>query len=521
MNDEEMSTPAPNVRSLDDYRNRGGSSGESPLVRGFDFTEKGNAERFASKYGHDVRWCADWGKWFVFDGSRWVVDNVGQVMRLAKLTCESLLDEEQPASWSLSRDFQKEKWAHYMKTSERKGLSAMLSLAQSELPIPVRPEDFDRNPWLLNLENGTYDFEADEFRPAAREDLITKQAAVTYDESAQLFYDATLTGEAASKNSVWLRILHQYFTSDQELIQFIARSFGYSMTGDTSERVVFLFQGKPDAGKSTLLKFMHRLLAEYAVRIPTESLMQRKGGGGGVPNDIARLRGARLVSASETDEDKRLSEAKLKELSGNDIVTARFMRAEFFDFEPSHKLFIGTNHMPRIYDSSGATWNRIRLVAFNNSIKKDEQDPHLIDKLDAEKPAIFNWLLEGFRSWREHGLGTATAVTAATDLARAEQDQLGVFLDDCTQAMGEIGKDELYNRYKRWCEDGGSRVLTKTKFGKLMVAHGFDPDKRHGNGGSRYWEGVSLREGQSGQPAIVEKNLRESAEKAASGELDF
>jgi putative DNA primase/helicase len=496
------------VNFAEEQQRRRGGGGDT-LVRGCEFTDKGNGERFASQHGDDVRYVADWGKHLVFDGSRWIVDNIGAAMRMAKLTCESIVDEEQPGAWSQSRDFQKERWSHYLRTSERKGLAAMLSLAQSEKPIPAKPEDFDTNIWLLNLENGTYDLEKDEFREAIREDLITKQANIRYDRDAIL-----KPGE-----SVWLKIFDQYFAGDQELIQFTQRMFGYAMTGDTSERAVFLLQGKPDAGKSTLLKLMHVLLGDYAVRIPTESLMQKRGGSGGVPNDIARLRGARLVSASETDEDKRLSEAKLKELSGNDVVTARFMRAEFFDFEPTHKLFIGTNHMPRIRDSSGATWNRIRLIQFNASIKKDEQDPHLIDKLKAESSGIFNWLLEGCRQWREHGLGTAAAIAAATEKARADQDNVGLFLEDCTEPMGQVSKDDLYARYVRWSEDNRAYVLGKKKFGTLMIDRGFDPEIRTNQG--RLWQGISLKESATSGHAPSNTAAREGSEKTRQEDPGF
>ena len=471
-------------------RSRGGGDGEKSVdVRGLALTDLGNGLRFVRDHGDSVRYCEEVGKkWYVWEttgeqgtGGYFRLDNTKLVNRLGKITVESIVDEktiddERPLSGN--KTYNELRYAHYLYTQDSKGLRNMLDMASSELPIAVRSDDFDKNQMLLNLVNGTYDLAADEFRAARRADLMTKQAQVVYDAEAPA-------------PETWIRIHKEYFNGDEGMFQFLHRAYGYALTGDVSERVVFIFQGATDAGKSTILRFLHWLMAGYAVRIPTERLMQKRGGGGGgIPNDIMRMRGARIVSASEMEEDKRLAEGQLKELVANDIVTARHMKAEWVDFEPTHKLFIGTNPMPRIHDSSGATWNKIRLVKFNRSIPKEEQDPYILDTLKAEASGILNLMLQGCRDWREHGLGTTSAVTLATNAAKAEQDTVGLFLEECTQPTLKVEKGALYQTYKRWAEENQGFVLSKNKFGRLLIARGTE---EHNTNTVRYWVGLSLK----------------------------
>lgn len=440
-------------------------------------TDLGNARRLVRQHGHELRYCPTWRRWLVWDDKRWVVDTTGEVMRRAKATVQAIYAEAAQLAEENERSAVA-KWA--MKSEACTRLRAMIELAQSEPEIPVMPEQLDVNPWLLNVQNGTLDLKTGTLRTQRREDLITKLAPVAYDPNAVC--------------PIWLHFLDRIMNHNRALIGFLQRAFGYALTGDTTEQVLFFCYGAGANGKSTLLETFRGVLGrDYAQQTPTETLLV-KARSGGIPNDLARLQGARLVSAVEADAGRTLAEALVKQITGGDTITARFLHQEFFEFRPAFKLFVAANDKPHIRGTDHAIWRRIHLIPFTVTIPPEEQDKTLLTKLKGEWAGILTWGIQGCLAWLAEGLGVPAEVTAATQSYRAEMDVLGDFLDDCChiQSTAQVTVKELYGAYTSWCACNGERPLAKRGFGLRLQERGFTP-VRLGAAGTRAWCGLGLQ----------------------------
>jgi len=460
-------------------------------------TDLGNAARLVARYGAKLRFCHPWSRWLIWDGQCWKIDDTAEVVRCAKDTvrmiyAEALETEEESKRKELAR--------HAIRSEARGSIKAMLGLATSEPGIPVLPDQLDTDSWLLNVQNGTLDLRDGLLREQRQEDFITKLCPVSYDPKADC--------------PLWLKFLKEIMP-DEATVMFLQRAIGYSLTGDTSERVLFILYGCGDNGKTTFLEVIRSLLGDYALRTPTETLMLKRSSN--IPNDVARLRGARFVSASESEQGRKLAEALVKDLTGGDTITARFMRAEWFDFIPRCKIWLATNHKPEIRGTDRAIWNRIRLIPFEVSIAEDRQDKHLDDKLKGELPGILAWAVRGCLAWQRDGLGTPDKVKAATSAYRLEMDTLGAFIEDCCieEPDRKALAGDLLAAYQDW---SGDRKMSPNRLGRALGERGYvrsrktnDPDKGkvlwHGLG--LVSEGFTLGEGGEGS-AEKNKSNRES-----------
>jgi putative DNA primase/helicase len=453
--------PSPNGRS---------NAGGGPA---FNLTDLGNSERFVAAHGDDVRYSYPWGKWLVWTGARWERDDAGRAHRLAKETVRGIYLEAADAEDDGRR---KELAKHATRSEAEAKIRAMLELAKSELP--VSPDELDADPWLLNAENGTVDLRTGELREHRREDLITRLAPVCYDPDAEA--------------PAWGRFLERVLPGE-DLRGFVQRAAGYSATGDTSEQVMFINHGAGNNGKSTFQEALAGALGDYSMRAPTEMLMAKRSSG--VPNDVARLKGARFVTASETEEGRRLAESLVKDLTGQDTISARFMRAEWFDFKPSHKLWLSTNHKPEIRGTDNAIWRRIRLIPWTVTVPAVERDRKLPERLRAELTGILAWIVRGCLEWHRIGLRAPEEVREATREYRAEMDVLADFLADCcTQGERERSyAGELYSTYRRWSEAAGERPESQKRFGGRLKERGFLND-RDSKTGRSMWSGLRVRD---------------------------
>jgi putative DNA primase/helicase len=435
-------------------------------------TDLGNAQRLVARHGQDLRYVHDWSRWLVWDGKRWRPDNTGEVVRRAEETVRAMYHQADPGDGG---PVDKELAKHAMRSESRGRIEAMIALAESRIPVPVPPDELDGDPWLLNVTNGTLDLKTWELRDHRREDLITKLAPVEFDRDAQ----------APTFQRFLKRVL-----PPEELRRFVQRAIGYSLTGDTRERILLILHGVGRNGKSTLLEVMREVLGDYAMKTPAETLMAKPTGG--IPNDLARLKGARFVSASETEQNRRLAESLVKEITGNDTISARFMRAEWFDFRPSHKTWLATNHRPEIRGTDPAIWDRIRLIPFEVRIPDEEIDRALPEKLRAELPGVLAWAVKGCIEWQREGLGEPEKIRVATEGYRADMDVLAGFLDDrCSIGPNAWAKaTPLYEAYKAWCEETGERAETQRRFGMRLTERGFVREKV---GGTYRWYGIGLR----------------------------
>ncbi len=440
-------------------------------------TDCGNATRFLTQHGQQVRYCCDYKKWLIFKDGVWQVDRTQEVFHLAELTVRSLYHEAGSTTDKRERKVLAS-WALRCETESR--IQGMLNIAKTRAGVPVLPEDLDSDPWVFSVANGTIELKTGAFRPHKQSDLITKKNQVCFDPAA-----------SAPKFQAFLaRII-----PNAQVRQYLQKAVGYSLTGCTAEQVMFFLYGKGANGKSTLLDLIHAVLGDYGLSTPTSTLTVKQQDG--IPNDIARLKGVRFVSAVETDDGKRLAESVLKQLTGDKRIPARFMRGEWFDFEPIMKLWLATNHKPQVRGTDDGIWRRIRLIPFTVTIPEAEQDKNLYDKLKEELPGILNWALEGLRLWLTQGLGEPSEVMAATLEYRQEQDSLNSFFEErcMMEANAHITAKELYACYVAWCEENGERALSQRLFGQRLAERGFTKKKSS----VIVWFGLRLR-GQSEQP---------------------
>jgi putative DNA primase/helicase len=439
----------------------------------------GNGERLIAMYGAELRYCHAFKKWLWFDGQRWRVDECGHARDFAKLTAVEFLRQAVEAGLEAAQKFAKE-------SLDSKRLNNMLLEAQSGLSIG--PADLDTHPYLLNFNNGTVDLKDGRLYPHERGQFITKMVKYAY--------------RPAATCPTFLRFLERIMgiTPDategqlqraERLIEYLQKAIGYSLTGTTCEKAVFLLYGPGDNGKSTLLALFLHLLEEYAVLLQIDSLMVRQESNN-TQADLADLRGARFVMTSETEEGQRLAEGKLKRITqGMGRIKAVRKYENPVEFNESHKLWIDANHLPQVRGTDNAIWNRLHPVPFTVTIPKAEQDRDLRSKLLAEAEGILAWAVAGAVRWHREGLGKPPEVEQAGAAWRTESDQTGRFLEACC-IVGEFASVTarvLYQTYRKWCDEVGERAQPENICFKRLGEQGFK--SRHTMKGNTY-DGVGL-----------------------------
>ena len=429
----------------------------------FHFTDLGNAERLVARHGHDLRYCHTHRSWYIWDGCRWRRDDTAEIWRRAQETVRQMFAE---ASTIHEDDDRKGLARHALKCESERQLRAMISLVSTQAGVPVLPEQMDRDSLLLNCLNGTIDLRTGRLRPHSRDDLITKLSPVDHNPDASC--------------SRWLQFLLEIMDGDEEMVGFLQRMVGYSLTGDTREQCLFFLHGVGSNGKSTFLKTIGSVLGDYAMWTPVDTLLTKRGDT--IPNDVARLAGARLVCAAEADEGRRLAEGLVKQMTGDDKIPARFMRAEWFEFEPTFKIFLAANHKPVIRGTDYAIWRRIKLIPFEVKFFGEDEDGEpkkdlgLSEKLLGELPGILAWAVKGCMAWQVNGLMEPARVKAATAEYKSELDIIQAFIDErCVVGMSQyrVQASALYNEFKTWCSDSGERDITRTMFGKRLADKGY------------------------------------------------
>lgn len=441
-------------------------------------TELGNAERLIAKFGASFRYCGAWNRWLYWNGKRLVNDDTGEIFRCAKATVRSIYAEAAASTDDFRR---KELAKHAVRSESDSKIRAMVNLAKYEPMVAVTPEQLDTDPWLFNVMNGTLDLRTGELKPHSIDNLITKLAPVTYDPNADC--------------PKWKEFLNQIFAGNQELIRYIQKIVGYSLTGDTREQCLFFLYGHGSNGKSTFLDTIQEFMGpDYCKQTPSDTLMAKKNDGG-VPNDIAMLKGTRLVSSVETEQGKRLNEPMVKQLTGGDKISARFMRGEWFEFKPTFKIFILTNHRPNIVGDDNGIWRRIRLIPFEVIIPPEKQDKQLGEKLKAELSGILNWAIDGCMMWQREGLGMPDDVARATNEYRKDMDILGDFFEERCVLRDDLMVNHalLYKAYEDYCHENGGYKLSSKAFALKLKERGFEKILM-GKSRSKGWKGIGLLE---------------------------
>ncbi|MBI4290581.1 MAG: DUF3854 domain-containing protein [Betaproteobacteria bacterium] len=424
-------------------------------------TDLGNARRLLARHGADLR-CAPGLGWIAWGGGRWRANgDDAEVMRRAKDTVGAIYGEAAREK----DDTRRQALAKWAAASENVGrLKAMVELARTEAEVYVDVTALDADPWLLGVENGVIDLRTGKLRAARREDLVTKCAPVAYDPRARC--------------PVWEKYLHRIMAGDAQIISFLRRAVGYSLTGDTSEKGLFFLYGPTgDNGKTTFVEFLQTFFGDYGRKVSAELLMTRRYANPGPRPDLIALIGRRLVVASELSDTQRFDEAILKDLvGGQDRIDARDLHKGNVNFKPIFKLWLYGNHKPQLRADDDAAWRRLYLVPFDVSIPKTEQDGLLPDKLLAEAPGILNWGLAGLADYRRAGLRPPARVVAATANYRDEEDWLGRFIEEKFIRKGgacSLTLKRLFVMYVNWCHDANIRPLSEPKLHGQLKVKGF------------------------------------------------
>ncbi len=438
--------------------------------QGEPLTDAANAASLVRARGTDLCYVDPWRRWLVWDGRRWAPDVVRQIDTVARETLRALVAEANALEDDKERRARIE---HALRSEAGPRLEWMVKLARSTLAKP--PDVFDRDPWRLNVENGTLDLRTGALRPHARADLLTKLAPVAYAPTARA--------------PRWERFVLEIMGGDPALAGYLQRVVGYALTGDVRHHAFFLLYGTGANGKSTFLETLHSLLGSYSCKASFETFLATRTVDRGIRNDIRRLAGARFVTAIEADQGRRFDESLLKALTGGDTVAARFLYHEDDEFAPQFKLFLAANHKPTVWGTDYAFWRRIRLVPFTVTFDGAQRDETLKETLRAELPGVLNWALAGCRAWQAQGLAEPEPVATATRAYQSDQDIVGRFLTECTTTGDLVAMRALHETYSRWAQDAGVDILSARRFAERLRERGLQDYKSNG---ARYWRNVVL-----------------------------
>lgn len=439
----------------------------------FALNDFGLGERFVYYYGDRARYCRTWGIWLLWDGMRWKPDETGEVEEWGRQVIRKIPEE---AAQEQDDDNRSKILKFAAKCCHRNYLDNMLRMAQTMPGIPVTPEQMDRDIWLLNCQNGTLNLKTGQLKPHDPLDMLTKITPVSYIPGA--------------KAPTFMKFMNRIFNGNKDLISFIQRAAGYSLTGSTMEQVLFLCYGTGANGKSTMINTLCDVVGDYGTSTPMSTFIDRQAGA--ATNDIARMRGMRLITALETNKGGSLDEAVVKQLTGGDPVTARFLHKEFFEFIPTFKFWLGFNHRPLIKGTDYGIWRRIKLIPFEETISDDEKDKSLPDKLKNEYSGILNWMVQGCMDWQNNGLRCPQEVEAATEEYRSDMDVFGDFLKACCvlNSTYKVQGDVFYKRYQQYCWESGLKPVSAKKIVTIMKERGFQTEE--GRSRRYFWLGLDL-----------------------------
>jgi P4 family phage/plasmid primase-like protien len=402
------------------------------------------AEELVAEHGADRRYVSKWSKWMLFDGHRWAEEGTLEVFDLARKMAKRAASAAENASSK-------------KKLASATTVSALERLARSDRRVVATDDQWDRDPWLLNTPGGVIDLRTGEIRPALHEDYCTK-----------------ITGAGPGGDApTWRRFLGEVTGGDQDLQAYLRRVAGYALTGSTQEHALFFLFGSGANGKSVCIDTLRYVLGDFATTSPmdtfTDSSSDRH------PTEIARLRGARLVTATETEEGRPWKLSLVKQLTGGDRISARFMRADFFEFTPQFKLLIAGNHKPTLHGADEAERRRFHLIPFSVTIPPEKRDPRLAEKLRAEAGGILGWMLEGFADWRARGLDPPAAVRGSTADYFEQEDALGGFLADACEVRPGAWEpsSHVFGAWRAHAEAIGEPVGSQRRLTQRLESRGF------------------------------------------------
>ena len=442
-------------------------------------TDTDHAELLVTRHGDELRSVPGMG-WCCWDGGRWAKDE-GEVAvnALAKETARSLVEGLK----NVSDEAAKPILANARHCLTAAGRNAMIALSSREPDVVVMAADFDVDPWLLGVANGTIDLRTGVLRPPSRRDLMFMRAPVAYDREATA--------------PLWQRVLDRVLP-DPEVQAFVQRFIGYALTGVIREHIIVFLHGSGRNGKSTLIEVLKAVLGDYVVHANPKLLLVRKFDEN--PVERMTLRGKRLAVCAETGAGRKLAEETVKALTGGDTINARALYKDEVNFAPTHKLMVATNYLPQISGTDEGIWSRIVIVPFNVQIPEGERDTELLEKLRREAAGILAWAVDGCLAWQERGLAPPDRVRQRTAAHRSDSDPVAAFLDECCSFApdGRVNANDLRERYERWCADSDETPLTQRELGLHLRQRSCSTEKANGK---NRWTGIALRTPDSSLPS--------------------
>ncbi len=416
-------------------------------------TDVGNAERLIADYGGDIRYVYEYKSWIYWEDNIWISDETGHMNRLAKQVAKSIFLEAENEE---DEDMQKRLYSHAFSSENLKRLRSMVDVATTEKGTTISQSTLDSDKYLLGVKNGTIDLKTGSLISSTKSQMITKQTNVAFDVDANC--------------PVWKNALSQMMDGDQDVVEYLQRAVGYSLTGDTREHLLFFLHGFGENGKSVFINIIQKLLNDYAAQTPVSTIMKKAKGN--IPNDIARLKGARFVSTTETEEDSHISDAEIKHMTGGDTVTARFLHKEYFEFTPQFKLWISGNYKPILGEDHGI-WRRLVLVPFEVTFDAQTRDDQLEDKLINELPGILNWAIEGCLNWQNQSLkdNPPKKILDVTNEYKSDNDRIDSWTYDCCEKDPSFTarSGELYESFRNWATSNSETGISHRTFSQKMV----------------------------------------------------
>ena len=442
----------------------------------YEYNDNGNAQRFVDQYKHIVRYVHDQKTWYIWDGLRWRCDEVMAITDLVRKSVNSIYDEIAKAP---DDDTKKKIFKHALRSGNHTPMKNMLNEARGYESIRMTSGELDQNPHTLIAKNTLLNLDKLEIIEPAQDEYCTRILG---------------TSAVAGDCPTWRKFMQDVMQGNQEMVDFIQRALGYTLTGSTAEQCLFFMFGTGSNGKSTFINTISKMMGDYFTKIPTSALMSQKSDRS--QQEIARMRGARLVVASETDCGLTFSESMIKDITGGDIVTARHLYGKTFSFLPQHKLWIYGNHKPKIKGTDAGIWSRIHLIPFMAQFPRGTKDcdKDMPEKLEKELPAILMWCLEGLAKYRQcGGLNPPLSTREATAQYRKEMDILGAFLEECCtrQAGAWVQSSMAYQKYRDWCAENGEPPQSQRGFSMRLAERGFEKRKVHG---VFTWRGLGIVE---------------------------
>lgn len=442
-------------------------------IRSYDDT--GNADRFIDRYGNLYKYSYITNKFYIYDGMKWKVDDKGSIRKLIDEMIESIKDEKIIHGDDVTEEEAREFFQKYYKKT--RGTQAKKNIMNELMHRrPATPDEFDKDDMLLNVANGYIDLTSRELYKHDINKMFSQITNTDYTEKMQ--------------PAVWLDFLNDIFAGDQKVIRYIQKALGYSLTGSTREQIMFILFGKGRNGKSIFVEVISEILGDYSNNMQAKSLMVKKNDN--VNTDIARLSKARFVTSSEPNEGFRFDEGLIKQLTGGDKVTARFLYAEEFEYTPKFKIWVSTNHKPIIRGTDDGIWRRLVLIPFDVQIPEEKVDKDLKYKLLREAPAILNWMAEGAYMWMQEGLAMPEKLKEAVQKYRNEMDTLGQFIEDCCKVDKNSSEkvSNLHQAYKTWSNDNltSTKVLGMKSFSQKMEERFVKESRRDAN----YFIGIEI-----------------------------